>query len=120
VQARRKLSSYADLITPAGLRGYYRANGIGPTKMVIPLVGWQPGRIDRDQHKTANLITHIYTLRPENNCAVNLKRAYHHFATRCGGESSLKSRPFLRAGLTAFQRRLRRGPHRHHRAPISH
>ena len=63
--------SYANLITPAGLREVATyANGIGPCKdMVIPVVSGALGTPTAlvTNAKAANLLTHIYTLRPENN-----------------------------------------------------
>ena len=98
--------SYADLITPAGLREVATyANGIGPSKdMVIPLVngdlGTPTGLVANA--KAANLITHIYTLRPENNfLPINLKKAPATDNT-VRGDSITEIQTFLQAGVDGF------------------
>ena len=98
--------SYADLITPAGLREVATyANGIGPSKdMVIPLVNGNLGTPTAlvANAKAANLITHIYTLRPENNfLPTNLKRAPVTDST-LRGDSVTEIQTFLQAGIDGF------------------
>ena len=98
--------SYADLITPAGLREVATyANGIGPSKdMVIPLVSGNLGTPTAlvANAKAANLITHIYTLRPENNfLPTNLKKAPVTDNT-VRGDSITEIQTFLQAGVDGF------------------
>ena len=98
--------SYADLVTPAGLREVATyANGIGPSKdMVIPVVSGALGTPTAlvANAKAANLITHIYTLRPENAfLPTNLKRAPATDNT-LRGESVTEIQTFLQAGVDGF------------------
>ncbi len=98
--------SYADLITPAGLREVATyANGIGPSKdMVIPVVSGALGTPTAlvANAKAANLITHIYTLRPENAfLPANLKRAPTTDNT-LRGDSVTEIQTFLQAGVDGF------------------
>ena len=98
--------SYADLITPAGLREVASyANAIGPSKdMVIPLVSGNLGTPTAlvANAKAANLITHIYTLRPENNfLPTNLKKAPVTDNT-VRGDSITEIQTFLQAGVDGF------------------
>ncbi|MFM9902665.1 MAG: glycerophosphodiester phosphodiesterase [Polaromonas sp.] len=98
--------SYADLITPAGLREVATyANGIGPSKdMVIPLVNGNLGTPTAlvANAKAANLFTHIYTLRPENNfLPTNLKKAPVTDNT-VRGDSVTEIQTFLQAGIDGF------------------
>ena len=98
--------SYADLITPAGLRDVASyANGIGPSKdMVIPLTGGNLGTPTAlvTNAKAANLLVHIYTLRPENNfLPANLKRAPVTDNT-VRGDSITEIQTFLQAGIDGF------------------
>jgi glycerophosphoryl diester phosphodiesterase len=64
--------TYADLVTPAGLRGIARyAQGIGPDKLqVIPRMAdgtlGSPTTLVTDAHR-AGLVVHPYTFRAENN-----------------------------------------------------
>ena len=98
--------SYADLITPAGLREVATyANGIGPSKdMVIPIVSGALGSPTAlvTNAKAANLITHIYTLRPENAfLPANLKTAPVTDNT-VRGNSVTEIQTFLQAGIDGF------------------
>ena len=98
--------TYADLITPAGLREVATyANGIGPSKdMVIPVVSGALGSPTAlvANAKAANLITHIYTLRPENAfLPTNLKRAPTTDNT-LRGDSVTEIQTFLQAGIDGF------------------
>ena len=98
--------SYADLITPAGLREVATyANAIGPSKdMVIPLVNGILGTPTAlvTNAKAANLITHIYTLRPENAfLPANLKKAPVTDNT-VRGDSITEIQTFLQAGVDGF------------------
>ena len=98
--------SYADLITPAGLREVATyANGIGPSKdMVIPVVNGALGTPTAlvANAKAANLFTHIYTLRPENNfLPTNLKKAPVTDNT-VRGDSVTEIQTFLQAGIDGF------------------
>ena len=98
--------SYADLITPAGLREVATyADGIGPSKdMVIPVVS---GALGKPTHlvtfaKAAGLSTHVYTLRPENSfLPANLKKAPASDNT-LRGDSMTEIQTFLRAGVDGF------------------
>jgi glycerophosphoryl diester phosphodiesterase len=64
--------TYADLVTPAGLRAVARyADGVGPTKtLVIPVAAdgtlGSPTSLVRDAHR-AGLTVHIWTMRNENS-----------------------------------------------------
>lgn len=98
--------TYADLITPAGLREVATyANGIGPSKdMVIPVVNGALGTPTAlvTNAKAANLLTHIYTLRPENNfLPANLKTAPVTDNT-LRGDSVTEIQTFLQAGIDGF------------------
>ena len=98
--------SYADLITPAGLREVATyANGIGPSKdMVIPVVSGALGTSTAlvTNAKAANLLTHIYTLRPENNfLPASLKKAPVTDNT-VRGDSITEIQTFLQAGVDGF------------------
>ena len=98
--------SYADLITPAGLREVATyANGIGPSKdMVIPVVSGALGTTTAlvANAKAANLLTHIYTLRPENNfLPATLKKAPATDNT-LRGDSVTEIQTFLQAGIDGF------------------
>lgn len=98
--------SYADLITPAGLREVATyANGIGPSKdMVIPLTAGNLGTPTAlvTNAKAANLLVHIYTLRPENNfLPANLKRPPVTDNT-LRGDSITEIQTFLQAGIDGF------------------
>lgn len=97
---------YADLITPAGLREIASyATGIGPSKdMVIPLVNGNLGTPTAlvENAKAANLLVHIYTLRPENAFLPNnLKRAPVSDNT-VRGDSITEIQTFLQAGIDGF------------------
>ena len=98
--------TYADLITAAGLREVATyANGIGPSKdMVIPVVNGAlstPTALVANA-RAANLITHIYTLRPENNfLPANLKAAPVTDNT-VRGDSLTEIQTFLQAGIDGF------------------
>ncbi len=98
--------SYADLITPAGLREVATyANGIGPSKdMVIPVVNGALGTPTAlvTNAKAANLVTHIYTLRPENVfLPANLRKAPMTDNT-VRGDSNTEIQTFLQAGIDGF------------------
>lgn len=98
--------SYADLITPAGLKEVATyANAIGPSKdMVIPLVSGNLGTatVLVSNAKAAGLVTHIYTLRPENAfLPVNLKKAPVTDNTM-RGDSITEIQTFLQAGVDGF------------------
>ena len=98
--------TYADLITPAGLREVATyANGIGPSKsMVIPLVNGALGMPTPlvANAKAANLITHVYTLRPENVfLPTHLKKAPTADIT-LRGDSQTEIQAFLQAGVDGF------------------
>ena len=98
--------SYADLITPAGLREVATyANGIGPSKdMVIPVVSGALGTPTAlvANAKAANLLIHIYTLRPENNfLPATLKKAPATDNT-LRGDSVTEIQTFLQAGIDGF------------------
>ena len=103
---QRETRTYADLITPAGLREVATyANGIGPSKdMVIPVVGGALGTptVLVANAKAANLLTHIYTLRPENTfLPANLKRAPVTDNT-IRGDSVTEIQTFLQTGIDGF------------------
>ena len=98
--------TYADIITPAGLREIATyANGIGPSKdMVIPLVGGNLGTPTAlvGNAKTAGLLVHIYTLRPENAfLPTSLKRPPVADNT-ARGDSVTEIQTFLQAGVDGF------------------
>ena len=98
--------SYADLITPAGLREIATyANGIGPSKdMVIPLANGALGTPTAliTNAKAANLVTHVYTLRPENIfLPANLKKVPVTDNT-LRGDSVTEIQTFLQAGVDGF------------------
>lgn len=98
--------SYADLITPAGLREIASyATGIGPSKdMVIPLVNGNLGTPTAlvGNAKASNLRVHIYTLRPENAFLPNnLKKAPVSDNT-LRGDSITEIQTFLQAGIDGF------------------
>ena len=98
--------SYADLITPAGLKEIASyANAIGPSKeMVIPLVSGAPGTATAlvSNARAAGLVTHIYTLRPENAfLPANLKKAPVTDNT-LRGDSITEIQTFLQAGVDGF------------------
>ena len=98
--------SYADLITPAGLREVATyANGIGPSKdMVIPVAGGALGTPTAlvDNARAANLVTHVYTLRPENIfLPANLRRPPMTDNT-VRGDSVTEIQSFLQAGVDGF------------------
>ena len=98
--------SYADLITPGGLKEVASyANAIGPSKdMVIPLVNGNLGTATAlvSNAKAAGLITHIYTLRPENAfLPTNLKKAPVADNT-VRGDSITEIQTFLQAGVDGF------------------
>lgn len=102
----REARSYADLITPAGLKevaGY--ANAIGPSKnMVIPLINGHLGSATAlvSHAKAAGLTTHIYTLRPENAfLPASLKKAPVTDNT-LRGNSITEIQTFLQAGVDGF------------------
>ena len=98
--------SYADLITPAGLREIASyATGIGPSKdMVIPLVNGNLGTPTAlvGNAKASNLRVHIYTLRPESAFLPNnLKKAPVSDNT-LRGDSTTEIQTFLQAGIDGF------------------
>ena len=98
--------SYADLATPAGLKEVATyANAIGPSKdMVIPLVDGNLGAPTTlvTNAKAAGLVTHIYTLRPENAfLPANLKKAPVTDNT-VRGDSIAEIQTFLQAGVDGF------------------
>ena len=98
--------SYADLITPAGLKEVASyANGIGPSKdMVIPVVNGALGTPTAlvNNAKAAGLVMHIYTLRPENAfLPTNLKKAPVTDNT-VRGDSIAEIQTFLQAGVDGF------------------
>ena len=94
--------SYADMITPAGLTEVATyANAIGPSKgMVIPVVNGTLGNPSSliGNAKAAGLLTHVYTLRPENAfLPARLKKALvTDSAVR--GDSITEIQAFLHAG----------------------
>ena len=97
---------YADLITPAGLKEVAAyANGIGPSKdMVIPVVNGALGAPTAlvANAKVAGLVTHIYTLRPENAfLPANLKKVPTTDNT-VRGDSITEIQTFLQAGVDGF------------------
>lgn len=97
---------YADLITPAGLKEVATyANGIGPSKdMVIPVVNGALGAPTAlvANAKVAGLVTHIYTLRPENAfLPANLKKTPTTDNT-VRGDSITEIQTFLQAGVDGF------------------
>ena len=98
--------TYADLATPAGLKEVATyANAIGPSKdMVIPLVDGNLGAPTTlvTNAKAAGLVTHIYTLRPENAfLPANLKKAPVTDNT-VRGDSIAEIQTFLQAGVDGF------------------
>ena len=98
--------SYADLITPAGLKEVASyANGIGPSKdMVIPVVNGALGTPTSlvTNAKAAGLVMHVYTLRPENAfLPANLKKAPVTDNT-VRGDSIAEIQTFLQAGVDGF------------------
>ena len=98
--------SYADLITPAGLKEVATyANAIGPSKdMVIPLVNGNLGTPTAlvTNAKAAGLVVHIYTLRPENAfLPANLKKVPVTDNT-VRGDSITEIQTFLQAGVDGF------------------
>ena len=97
---------YADLITPAGLKEIATyANGIGPSKdLVIPVVNGALGTPTAlvTNAKAAGLVTHIYTLRPENAfLPASLKTAPTTDNT-VRGNSIAEIQTFLQAGVDGF------------------
>ena len=98
--------SYADLITPAGLKEVASyANAIGPSKdMVIPLVDGNLGTATAlvSNARAAGLVTHIYTLRPENAfLPIKLKKNPVTDNT-LRGDSITEIQTFLDAGVDGF------------------
>ncbi|KAF1046638.1 glycerophosphodiester phosphodiesterase [Xylophilus sp.] len=97
--------SFADLLTPAGLRGVAAyADAIGPYKtLVAPVQGGavgEPTSLVADAH-AAGLAVHVWTLRPEN---AFLPAAYQ----RAGGDRTQRGdgaaeiAAYLRAGVDGF------------------
>ena len=102
----REARSYADLITPAGLKEVASyANAIGPSKsMVIPLANGNQGTATAlvSNAKAAGLITHVYTLRPENVfLPANLKKSPVADNT-VRGDSITEIQTFLQTGVDGF------------------
>ncbi len=98
--------SYADLTTRAGLREVATyADGIGPSKdMVIPVVNGALGKPTSlvNHAKAAGLITHVYTLRPENNFLPATLKNAPVSDNSLRGDSITEIQTFLRAGIDGF------------------
>jgi glycerophosphoryl diester phosphodiesterase len=99
--------SYADMMTPDGLREIARyADAIGPwTRSIIPLDAQGalavPTALVRDAH-AAGLEVHPYTFRPENHfLPANLRDAAGDAARNENG-SIAEIRAYLAAGIDAF------------------
>lgn len=99
--------AYADLITPAGLKEIASyATGIGPSKdMVIPLLA--NGNLGAptalvNNAKAANLLVHIYTLRPENAFLPTSLKKEPVSDNTVRGDSVTEIQTFLQAGVDGF------------------
>ena len=105
-QGAANTRSYADLITPEGLRQVAAyANAIGPYKtLVVPvkegLPGAPTGLVERA--RAAGLAVHIWTLRPENAfLPAGLKKAPATDPT-LRGDSAAEIAAYLHAGVDGF------------------
>ena len=101
-----ELRTYADLITPAGLREIATyATGIGPSKdMVIPVVSGALGQPTAlvAHAKAAGLVTHVYTLRPENAFLPPQLKRVPTTDNTVRGDSMTEIQTFLQAGVDGF------------------
>ena len=105
-QGAANARSYADLITPEGLKQVATyANALGPFKtLVVPVkdgaLGEPTGLVQRAH--AAGLAVHIWTLRPENAfLPASLKKAPATDAT-LRGDSVAEISAYLRAGVDGF------------------
>ena len=105
-QGAAEARSYADLITPEGLKQVASyAHAIGPFKtLVVPVKDGAPGEptgLVQRAH-AAGLAVHIWTLRPENAfLPASLKKAPATDAT-LRGDSVAEILAYLRAGVDGF------------------
>ena len=105
-QGAAEARSYADLITPEGLKQVATyAHAIGPFKtLVVPVKDGAPGEptgLVQRAH-AAGLAVHIWTLRPENAfLPASLKKAPATDAT-LRGDSVAEIVAYLRAGVDGF------------------
>lgn len=105
-QGAAEARSYADLITPEGLKQVATyAHAIGPFKtLVVPVKDGAPGEptgLVQRAH-AAGLAVHIWTLRPENAfLPASLKKAPATDAT-LRGDSVAEIVAYLRAGMDGF------------------
>jgi glycerophosphoryl diester phosphodiesterase len=105
-QGAAEARSYADLITPEGLKQVaIYAHAIGPFKtLVVPVKDGAPGEptgLVQRAH-AAGLAVHIWTLRPENAfLPASLKKAPATDAT-LRGDSVAEILAYLRAGVDGF------------------
>ena len=105
-QGAAEARSYADLITPEGLKQVATyAHAIGPFKtLVVPVKDGAPGEptgLVQRAH-AAGLAVHIWTLRPENAfLPASLKKAPATDAT-LRGDSVAEILAYLRAGVDGF------------------
>ena len=105
-QGAANTRSYADLITPEGLKQVATyANAIGPYKtLVVPVKDGMPGAPTGlvERARAAGLAVHIWTLRPENAfLPAGLKKAPATDAT-LRGDSAAEITAYLRAGVDGF------------------
>lgn len=97
---------YVDLVTPAGLKEVATyANGIGPSKdMVIRVTSGTlatPTALVVNA-KAAGLVTHIYTLRPENAFLPGSLKKAPTTDNTARGDSIAEIQTFLQAGVHGF------------------
>lgn len=105
-QGAANTRSYADLITPEGLRQVAAyANAIGPFKtLVVPVKDGLPGEPTAlvARARAEGLAVHIWTLRPENAfLPAGLKKAPVTDGT-LRGDSVAEITAYLRAGIDGF------------------
>jgi glycerophosphoryl diester phosphodiesterase len=105
-QGNANTRSYADLITPAGLREVARyANAIGPFKtLVVPVKDGLPGEPTSlvAMARAEGLAVHIWTLRPENVFLPQGLRKAPASDPTVRGDSMAEIIAYLRAGIDGF------------------
>jgi glycerophosphoryl diester phosphodiesterase len=105
-QGNANARSYADLITPAGLREVARyANAIGPFKtLVVPVKDGLPGEPTSlvAMARAEGLAVHIWTLRPENVFLPQGLRKAPASDPTVRGDSMAEIIAYLRAGIDGF------------------